>query len=242
MPEDPRLTPHHLHRLCDPSTLGFGTTGELETSDTFVLGQDDAVSALSFGLSLADPGYNIFLLGDMISQVVDELRRAIPDALDSDEVSDRRAALIEEHGKRASSLMEGVRKELEEDPWVALVGPPGAMTVVGARGGEPLSQNAYEALSGEDRGRVDDHVLHATGRVFDTQRRIHQVQQEARDEVAAFHREVARQIVAVRMESVRERFGSIESVLEHIDRMVDDMIRNVDMFIDAGRRQPLTPA
>lgn len=291
MPEDLRILPDRMHRLCDPSTLGFATTAELEVPDTLVLGQDDAVSALSFGLSLTDPGYNVFVLGtpgsgrlsfarrlaseragredapsdwcyvfnfddprrpralelptgrgpelrDTVSEVVDELRSVIPDALDSDEVSERRAAIIEEHGKRAGNVMEGVRRELEDDPWVALVGPPGAMTVVGARGGEPLSRAAYDDLSDEDRATVDERVLHATGRVFDTQRRIHQVHQEARDEVAEFHHDVARQLVTGRMESLRERFRGVESALEHIDRMADDMIRHVDAFIAPSSLPP----
>lgn len=284
MSQDSRVPADRLHRRCDPTTLGFTTTDELEIPESVVLGQDDALSAISFGLSLRDPGYNVFVLGvpgsgrfsfarriieeharqeadpsdwcyvfnfddprrplalelptgrspelkKSVSEVVDDLRRSIPEALDSDEVSARRTAIIEEHGKRAAELMEEVRKELEGDPWVALVGPLGAMTVVGARGGEPLDPAAYRVLPAEVRENIEERVLHATGRVFDTQRRIHQVQQQARSEVAGFHHEVARQIVTSRMESVRERFENVHTALEYIDRMVDDMIRHVHAFI-----------
>ena len=63
MSEKHRVAVERLHGVCDPASLGFSTTDELEVEESIVIGQDEAMSALSFGISVRDPGYGIFVLG-----------------------------------------------------------------------------------------------------------------------------------------------------------------------------------
>jgi hypothetical protein len=51
-----------LRHTCDPAELPFTTTSELKTRDE-VIGQARAVSAIEFGLSIKNHGYNIFVSG-----------------------------------------------------------------------------------------------------------------------------------------------------------------------------------
>lgn len=51
-----------LRRTWDPGRLGFATTAELPELEGLV-GQEQAVRALGFGLSLRSPGYNIYVAG-----------------------------------------------------------------------------------------------------------------------------------------------------------------------------------
>lgn len=51
-----------LRRRCDPATLGFATTDELADLDE-VPGQERAVEAIDLGLAMAQPGFNLFVLG-----------------------------------------------------------------------------------------------------------------------------------------------------------------------------------
>jgi lon-related putative ATP-dependent protease len=52
----------HLYRWCDPESLPFETTEELEELDGGV-GQPRATEAVRFGIGIEHPGYNIFALG-----------------------------------------------------------------------------------------------------------------------------------------------------------------------------------
>lgn len=51
-----------LHRLCNPNSLGFHTTDELDDLQN-VIGQPRALRALELGSEVNGPGYNIFVLG-----------------------------------------------------------------------------------------------------------------------------------------------------------------------------------
>jgi len=57
-----RVPAKDLRRQCDPRTLRFKTTAELEPLPGTV-GQDRAVSALDFGLSIEAEGYNVLVSG-----------------------------------------------------------------------------------------------------------------------------------------------------------------------------------
>ena len=60
--DDLRLLGPDLRWQCDPGWLSFRTTADVEPI-TGVVGQDDAVEALRFGLEIDAPGQNIFVRG-----------------------------------------------------------------------------------------------------------------------------------------------------------------------------------
>ena len=56
------LGPKDLKDICNPDTFKFDTTAELNDHD-LVYGQDRAIKALEFGLSVDVKGYNLYLEG-----------------------------------------------------------------------------------------------------------------------------------------------------------------------------------
>ena len=56
------LAPRALKRRCDPRSLRFRTTAELDDVDE-ILGQERAIEALRFGIGIRSAGFNLFALG-----------------------------------------------------------------------------------------------------------------------------------------------------------------------------------
>lgn len=56
------LTVEQMRRACDPQIFSFKSTADLEILDE-VIGQDRAVSAVSFGIDIESPGYHMYALG-----------------------------------------------------------------------------------------------------------------------------------------------------------------------------------
>lgn len=63
MPELKPLDAAELRRRCDPSSLGFRTTTELEPAERLV-GQDRARVAMRFATDIHRSGYNLYVIGD----------------------------------------------------------------------------------------------------------------------------------------------------------------------------------
>ncbi len=62
MPKPEALGPQSLYSRCDPASLPFETTAELEELPQLV-GQERALDALHFGTRIRNDGYNLFVLG-----------------------------------------------------------------------------------------------------------------------------------------------------------------------------------
>ena len=64
-PPDPiaELPPERLRRAWDPDGLSFESTADLEPTSG-IIGQPRGVQAITFGLSMPNRGYNIFVLGE----------------------------------------------------------------------------------------------------------------------------------------------------------------------------------
>ncbi|MBM4141870.1 MAG: ATP-dependent protease, partial [Nitrospira sp.] len=58
-----KLSVTELYKHCDPNVFSFKTTDELKAF-TGTVGQERALNALDFGLSLDSMGFNIFILGE----------------------------------------------------------------------------------------------------------------------------------------------------------------------------------
>ena len=56
------LSPDKLRLVCDPTSLSFESTADLEPT-TAIIGQPRATKALEFGMGLKSKGYNIFVTG-----------------------------------------------------------------------------------------------------------------------------------------------------------------------------------
>jgi lon-related putative ATP-dependent protease len=56
------LSPETLYRVCDTDLLPFRTTETLESFSGF-FGQERALEAMSFGVGMRRPGYNLFVMG-----------------------------------------------------------------------------------------------------------------------------------------------------------------------------------
>jgi predicted ATP-dependent protease len=79
-----RLAPERLRWICDPDSLGFETTEDVEPI-TRVVGQDAAMAALQFGLQVNAPGQNVFVRGlegsgrlTLLTRMLEETRLGRP--------------------------------------------------------------------------------------------------------------------------------------------------------------------
>jgi predicted ATP-dependent protease len=287
------LNHEELHRCCEPSSLGFETTSDVEPLSG-ALGQTEAMKALAFGVSVASKGYNIFALGRAgsgrrtfikreleiraekeptpsswcygfnfkeprnpvalelpagrgnllrarLDALIADLKRAIPQALEAEDVTNRRAAIYEDRGRDANAAMEAFRKGVENDPNVALIGNQDGVVVVPAQKGEPITKEVYTTLPEEVRHTIDDTVREASKALFQTQRRMHELQREASDLADDLHKQVTRSVVDHRFSILKEFYKESPGVLHHLDQMAADIIENWEKFTSSEGKEAEIP-
>ncbi|MFC1575799.1 Lon protease family protein, partial [Gemmatimonadota bacterium] len=175
------------------------------------------------------------LLRARLDALIPDLKRVIPQALEADDVSSRRSAIYEERGREASATMETFRKEVEDDPNVALIGNAEGLVVVPAKDGEPLTKEGYAELPAEVRESVDSQIRAASKGLFNTQRRMHELKREAAELAEELHRQVTGSVVEHRFSILKEFYPENPGVLKLLDAMAEDIVENWEEFTPGGK-------
>ena len=117
MPTVKPLDPALLCRRCDPQSLSFKTTDEIEDLDR-IIGQPRAVDAVRFGIEIRHGGYNIFALGHpgtgrhaLVHQFLTEKAASMPPPQDWCYVNN----FAQPHKPRALKLTAGRGIALQQD-------------------------------------------------------------------------------------------------------------------------------
>lgn len=137
-----RLKAEELRATCDPATLPFGSTADLEPLHGLI-GQQRALDATTFGIGMKPGGYNLFVLGSPATGKTTSMRRLLdaaaaggraasdwcyvhnfadpyrPDAIElpagrGRQLRDEMARLVEECKTRLPGLFEGEAFEREK--------------------------------------------------------------------------------------------------------------------------------
>ena len=282
------LTPEELRWTCDPESLGFETTAELEPVGD-VVGQPRAVAALEFGVGIDRQGYNLFCFGppgagkhsivrnhilgaaqdrpaaadwvyvhnfdephrpaalklptgragafrDAMDQLVRELKAGIPAAFESDEYQARRNVVEQRFRNRQAEAFGALQREAAAQNIVMVRGEQGFMFAPAA-GGQPMQQDAFDALSEPERSAFQKLVEEFQARLQETMRQYPAWEQETRAVLRTLNREVARNVTAVLVREVRDDFADQPEIVAYLGRVEDDVVDNVFDFLKALQEQ-----
>jgi len=287
------LTPEELRRRCDPESLGFGTTAELEPLAR-TIGQPRALRALDFGLDMRAPGYNVFVTGpastgrrttvenylrarassqpaaddwvylfnfdeprepivlrfpagegrrfaDRLREVVEEARRRIPAAFESDQYDDRRRELVAEIERRREEVIGGLRKRAESLGLALEVTPAGLVTFP-VVGGRPIRRDQMAALPPEARRRIEAAIQQLDEEIPPALKRVREIEREGTKRIAELDREVALFAIGHLLDELRAEFERVRGAGAWLDRVREDIVGHLEHLRGDADAQPPVPA
>ncbi len=270
-----------LRKRCDPASLPFETTADLEVPEA-PLGQSRAVAATRFAVEMRRHGYHLFVIGpsgtgkhrlvgellgaaasvestppdlcylqdfadphvprvltvpsgrgralcDEMTQLVEELRAAIPAAFESDEYRTRLQEIEDEFKQRQESVFNAIQDKAQKGG-VAVVRMPSGVVFAPVREGEVLSPDEFEKLSGDDQKRIKALVESLQDELQKGLRQLPRWGKEMRDKVRELNREVTRYAVEQTIEEMEKRYSDLPAVVEYLDAVRQDVIDNADDF------------
>jgi lon-related putative ATP-dependent protease len=173
-------------------------------------------------------GRGVTLRQDM-TQLVEELRSAIPAAFDSEEYRRK----VEEIKKAFNERQEQALSELGNEAMrrgVALLRTPGGFAFAPARNNEVIAPEEYDKLPDREKERVEKVVSAFQERLQGVIRRITQWRRERREKVKALDREVTMRAVGHLIDELREKYTQLPALQEYLSAVEQDVIENVDDF------------
>ena len=170
------------------------------------------------------------VLREEVSQLVEDLRVAIPAALESDEQRQRKQA-IEEEVKQAHDRAFSELREEAEKVGIALLHTPMGFAFAPVKDGEILPPEDFDKLPEEEQERLEKETERLQAGLQTTIARLRGSAKEARSKVRALLREVTTAAVGHLIDELRTRHAGLPEVVAHLDALQEDVVDNVEDFL-----------
>ena len=174
---------------------------------------------------------------------IEELKTALPAAFKSEEYHSRREMIQEETRQGQEAALEDLRDEAREDD-IALIRTPQGFAFAPIRDGDVLSPDEVESMPEEEREAVQSKIETYQEDLQNILQKVPESQREARERIEELNEEMAAFAIDDGINALRQKYSTLEAVLDFLDDVRTDLIDNVDVFVQAaqnGGRQGQMP-
>jgi len=177
-------------------------------------------------------------LRDDMQALIGRLKREIPRIFDSDEFKARSKKIVERYSERRAKLLEEMEKRARELGFAIQRTPIGINTLPLRQGGEPLSQEEYEALSEEERAAIREKQGEVQTLVQEMLQDIARIDEEREEEVKKLAKEAVLFMIEPHFKQLSSRYGEIEKAVAFLDDVRKDIADNLQQFQQGGNQTP----
>jgi len=175
-----------------------------------------------------------------IKELIDELRRQIPQAFEGEHYRSQREGLNQELREVQSRQLSELREKAKEKGF-ALQPTDNMFGIVPLVNGEPIGPDDYEKLSEEERRRIEQNGHELRESIAASVKQVREKEKEVKNKVAELNRRVAQFAVGHLIDELRSKYRDHERVVEFLNAVQADIVQNVNEFLQAarGEQQPL---
>ena len=156
---------------------------------------------------------------------VERMLVSLEKAFESETYIERRSQLDRTHQEKTDQLLESIDKAAQEKGFL-LSRTGSALTLsVSDEEGNPLSEDAYEALSEDERTELETSATELQAGLEDALRKIRALEKETDEAIERLARETAASVVDPLVAEVKvDLKGSSQRVLDHLDDVERDIL------------------
>ena len=173
-------------------------------------------------------GLGVVLRDDM-EELVEELRTAIPAAFESEDYRTRKQEVEEEFKERQDQAFAEVQKKAQERN-VSLIRTPVGLAFAPMQDGEVVSPEEFQKLPEKERKQVEGEIGGLQEQLQEVIYQVRQWEREAREKMKDLDREVAMFAVGHFIDSLRQKYASLQEIVDYLNAVQEDVIENVDEF------------
>lgn len=169
-----------------------------------------------------------------MAELVEDLRVAIPRALESEEFRRQREAIEEEARERHEEELAALRRDAEAQS-IAVIRTPGGLVLSPVRDGQPLDPQQFHMLPEAEQKETAEHIDTLGERLQEILHHVPQLEREARTRIRELVRHVTTLAVGQLIAEMRGRFAELKEVLGNFDAVEADIIDNAHAFLQQAQ-------
>ena len=161
--------------------------------------------------------------------LLEDLRAAIPAALQMEEHRSRLLEAEEEVKERQSKAFQHLAEKAEERG-IQLIRTPAGFALAPLRNGEVLSPEEYEKLNGEQREQIQAAVEELQNELRALVEKLPLWRNEIRRKAKEINQEATRFVVGQSLAQLRKWYTDLPQVLKYLDALEANVIQRADEF------------
>jgi lon-related putative ATP-dependent protease len=190
-------------------------------------------------LTLELPTGSAHRFGRDSRQLVNEARRRIREAFDSESFASRREAIGKELEAKVQAALSELRDFARAHDLAVELTPAGLITVP-LLDGKPIPPAQFELLPAERQRSLQTHVREVEARAPGVLRRLRELEREGQERFRALDREVAQFAAGHLVEELKQRWREVPRIEAWLDAALEDMIDNLPRLrADGGPEEAL---
>ncbi len=172
-----------------------------------------------------------------MQELANELKTAVPATFESEEYQARLQELQEEVAKRQHQGLFEIQQEANRSN-IAMITTPAGFTFAPMRDGEVIEPDEYKKFSDDEKELIESKVEELQKKLQQAIQQIPRLRKEVRERIHALNEEMVQLTLGGPFGELRERWTHVPAVVEHLDRVRNDIVEHAEAFQDDGNGPP----
>jgi lon-related putative ATP-dependent protease len=164
-----------------------------------------------------------------ISRVVQDLKVALPNALENESYLERKGHLEKDYSEKRTRLLDQLEK-LAAAHGLQISRTPSGFIPVPIIDGKPATQESFLQLPEDKRGVIERSVAAVQTELETTGKEIGRLKQALQNEIEKLTAEVASFVVGNRLSILKEEYRGLAGILGFLDELQQDIVENAALF------------
>ncbi len=164
-----------------------------------------------------------------ISRVVQDLKVALPNALENESYLERKGHLEKDYSEKRARLLDQLEK-LAAAHGLQISRTPSGFIPVPIIDGKPATQETFHQLPEEKREGIERSIAAVQTELESTGKEIGRLKQALQNEIEKLTAEVASFVVGNRLSILKEEYRGLAGILGFLDELQQDIVENAALF------------
>ena len=168
-------------------------------------------------------------LQQSMKKLVEEAKRDINRAFESDEYSQRRDDLLQESARERDALFTQLNERATEEAF-SLQSTPNGIILIPLREGRQMSEEEMASLSSAERESMRENREHLEASLKQAINRVRSGEREVNERLHLMDQEIVRYAMDFLVQEIQEAYSSLPQVVDYLAEVERDIADNLDMF------------
>ncbi len=178
------------------------------------------------------------LAADM-DQLIAACKEEIPRAFENEDYDKRKSEILKDVQKHRDEILTGIQTMAENSGFIIEMTNMGIVTVP-ARKGKPMSRDEFEALSKDEKDRLQDKLINLQTEISQAQNKARKLEQEAEEKIRSLDKEVALFAIGHLLDRMQDDYKECPKVIDYLREVQNDIIEHLDNFKHIARPEGAT--